>query len=318
MVLVPVVDVGLNVAVTPVGKPVALNATLPAKPPVRVIVAVLVPLAPRLTVRLAGLTDNAKSAGGGALIVRLIVAVRVRPPPVPVTVTVAGPVVAVLEAASVRLALAPVVETGLNAAVTPLGSPLAVNATLLANPPVRAMLTLLVPLAPLLNVRLVALGESVKFGVAGALTVRRIVVVRVSPPPVPVIVTLAGPVVAVLEAARVSMLLFPVVEAGLNAAVTPDGNPLAARATLLVKPPLRVIAIVLVPFAPRLIVRLEELDESEKLGVVLVPGNGPRRNGDRKPCLVVLMVVQSSLSMPPVSPEFGFHVQKVKFNPATP
>src|SRR6185369_7263467 len=97
--------------------------------------------------------------------------------------------------------------------------------------PVRAMVTLLVPLAPRLIVRLVGLDESVKFGVAGALTMRLIVVVRVSPPPVPVIVTVAGPVVAVLDAARVSVLLFPVVEAGLKAAVTPDGNPLAVRAT---------------------------------------------------------------------------------------
>jgi len=50
IVLVAVVDVGLNVAVTPLGKPLAVNATLPANPPVRVTVTVLVPLAPRLTV----------------------------------------------------------------------------------------------------------------------------------------------------------------------------------------------------------------------------------------------------------------------------
>ena len=75
IVLVPVVDVGLNVAVTPPGNPLAVNPTLPANPPVRVIVTVLVPLAPRLTVRLAGLVDKVKSTGGGALIVKLIVAV---------------------------------------------------------------------------------------------------------------------------------------------------------------------------------------------------------------------------------------------------
>ena len=316
--LVAVVEVGLNVAVTPLGRPVALNATLPVKPPVRAIVAVLEPVAPRLTVRLVGFSDNVKSAGGGALIVRLIVVVRVRPPPVPVTVTVAGPVVAVLDAASVKVTLVPVVDAGLNVAVTPLGNALAVNATLFVNPPVRAMLTVLIPLAPRLMVRLVGLRERVKSGVAGALTVRLIVVVRVSPPPVPVTVTVAGPVVAVLEAVRASVLLFPVVEVGLKAAVTPLGNPLAVRATLPVKPPLRVIAIVLLPLAPRLIVRLDGLGESEKLGVEPAPGNGPRRKGERKPCLVVLIVVQSSLSMPPVSPELGFQVQNVKFNPATP
>jgi len=63
-------------------------------------------------------------------------------------------------------------------------------------------------------------------------------------------VTVADPAVAAPDAVSVSALLVPVVEAGLKLAVTPLGNPLAASATLLVKPPLRVIVIVLAPLAP--------------------------------------------------------------------
>jgi hypothetical protein len=69
-------------------------------------------------------------------------------PLVPVIVTVALPVAAVLEAASVSTALVPFDDVGLKLAVTPLGSPLAENATLPVNPPVRAMLIVAVPLAP--------------------------------------------------------------------------------------------------------------------------------------------------------------------------
>ncbi len=92
-------------------------------------------------------------------------------------------------------------------------------------------------------------------------------VVRVRLPPVPVMVTVAGPSAAVLEAVKVRTLLVPDAEAGLKLAVTPVGNPLAPRATLLVKPPVRVTVIELVPLAPRLIVRLDGFAEREKSGV---------------------------------------------------
>ncbi len=78
-----------------------------------------------------------------------------------------------------------------------------------------------------------------------------IVVVRgVSVALVPVTVTVAGPRVAVLEAVKVSVLLLPVVEPGLKAAVTPAGKPLALNVTLPVKPPVRVMLIALVPVLP--------------------------------------------------------------------
>jgi len=84
------------------------------------------------------------------------------------------------------------------------------------------------------------------------------------------IVTLTVPVAAVLEAASVSALLPPVVEDGLNVAVTPLGSPVALKDTALVNPPLRVIVIVLAPLAPRLTVRLVGLADSVKFG--LPPG----------------------------------------------
>jgi hypothetical protein len=70
------------------------------------------------------------------------------------------------------------------------------------------------------------------------------VAVWVSEPDVPVTVTVAGPVVAELLVVRVSVLV-AVVLAGLNEAVTPVGNPVAARLTLPVKPPVGFTVIVL-------------------------------------------------------------------------
>ena len=66
---------------------------------------------------------------------------------------------------------------------------------------------------------------------------------------------------------RVRRLLPPVAGFGLKLAVTPAGNPLAVKETPAVKPPVRVIVIVLVPLAPRLIVKLAGFAESVKSGV---------------------------------------------------
>ena len=68
--LLPVVDAGWKAAVTPLGRPVALSVTLLVKL-VRTMPMVLVPLAPRFTVRLAGLAWSVKPAatrGGGDLV----------------------------------------------------------------------------------------------------------------------------------------------------------------------------------------------------------------------------------------------------------
>src|SRR5262249_29160195 len=121
-------------------------------------------------------------------------------PLVPVTVTVAAPSVAVADAVRVSVDELAVVEPGLNAAVTPVGGRLAVKATLPVKPPVRVIVTVLVPLAPRFTVSVAGLADSEKSGVAGAFTVSPMAAVRVRPPPVPVTVTVDRPVVAVLEA----------------------------------------------------------------------------------------------------------------------
>lgn len=61
--LVPDVEVvaGLKLAVTPDGKPLAVNETAPEKLLRRVIAIVEVPLVPCLTVRLLGLAERLKS-----------------------------------------------------------------------------------------------------------------------------------------------------------------------------------------------------------------------------------------------------------------
>ena len=112
------------------------------------------------------------------------------------------------------------------------------------------------------------MGEALtlKAGVAVELTVRARVVVAVRLPEVPVMVTVAAPVVAVALAVNVSTLV-PVVGFVPNAAVTPLGRPDAARVTLPVNPFRSVTLIVLVPLLPWVTVRLLGESESVKLGV---------------------------------------------------
>src|SRR5271168_4215239 len=106
-----------------------------------------------------------------------------------------------------------------------------------------------------------------------AFMVSAMVVVAVRVPEVPVIVTVAAPVAAVLLAVKVSTLL-PVVGLAPNAAVTPLGRPDAARVTLPLNPPRPVTVMVSVALLPW--VRLSVLVEgaSVKLGVVVPPPSG--------------------------------------------
>lgn len=155
-------------------------------------------------------------------------------PEVPVTVIVKAPVVAALLAVSVST-LELVDEVGLNAAVTPLGRPDAVNATLPVNPPMSVTAIVLVLLAPCLTESEDADELRLKPVVTLALTVRAIVVLAVVLPEVPLMVTVEVPEVAVLLAAKVTTLL-PVVGFVPKVAVTPLGKPEAAKVTLPVKP----------------------------------------------------------------------------------
>src|SRR6266478_1477138 len=142
-VLVLAVLLGLNDAVTPLGRPDADKLTLPLKPFCGVTVMVLAPLAPCVMLRLLGDAERVKLGGG-----------------VTVMVTVAVPIAAVLLAVSVNV-LVLVVVLGLNDAVTPLGRPDADKLTLPLKPPCGETVTMLVPLVPWTTLRLFGEAERV-------------------------------------------------------------------------------------------------------------------------------------------------------------
>jgi hypothetical protein len=187
----------------------------------------------------------------------LIVVLLVKLPDIPVTVTEAVPELAVLLAASVNV-LVLVVLAGLKVAVTPLGKPVADKPTLPLKPFTGLTVMVLVPFAPCAIVKLLGAAESVKLATGTGFTVREIVVVFVRLPDVPVIVTVAGPVAAVLLAASVKVLgLVLVALVGLNVAVTPLGRPVADtdKPTLPLKPFSGLTVIELEPLVPCTIVR---------------------------------------------------------------
>ena len=84
----PVMDVGLKVAVTPDGRPLADRVTAESKPPETVLVIVEVPELPLTTVSEVGDALRLKLALAGAVTVRATVVVCTRLPLVPVTVIV--------------------------------------------------------------------------------------------------------------------------------------------------------------------------------------------------------------------------------------
>ena len=90
-------------------------------------------------------------------------------------------------------------------------------------------------LPPCIIVKLLGEAEIAKFGAGTKFTVRETAVVFVKLPDVPVMVTVAVPVVAVLLAVSVSVLVLAVL-LGLNDAVTPLGSPDADKLTFPVKP----------------------------------------------------------------------------------
>ena len=96
----------------------------------------------------------------------------------------------------------------------------------------------------------------VKFGVAAALTVSAMVVLWVSAPEVPVMVTVAGPVVAVLEAVSVRVdVALPfaggVTGLGEKAAVTPLGRAEVLSVVAELNPFTLVTVMVLEALEPR-------------------------------------------------------------------
>jgi hypothetical protein len=158
--------------------------------------------------------------------------VEIRAPEVPVIITVALPGATVLLAVKVS-SLVPAVGFALHDAVTPLGRPAAVRATLPLNP--FCGITVMVDLSDPPGCRFTSLGasESVKPGV---LIVNARVVLVVNVPEAPVIVTLYCPGAAELLAVSVITLDPVEISAGEKDAVTPLGSPDAVRVTLPVNP----------------------------------------------------------------------------------
>ena len=157
-VLVEVVGLVLNDAVTPLGNPPALRVTSWSKPPAGTIVIVLVPLLPCATVKVLAEAVSVKFPN--AFTVSLSVVVTLRLPEVPVIVTVAFPFVAVALAVRVRV-LVEVAGFGLKEAVTPFGSPEAASVTSPENPLIGVMVIVLVPWLPCVMVKLLGLADSV-------------------------------------------------------------------------------------------------------------------------------------------------------------
>lgn len=145
LVLVVVALVGLNDAVTPVGRPDAARATAPVKPFCGVIEMVLVPLAPCTMLTLAG--DAAMVNAERPVTVSDRRAVLVKLPEVPVIVIVDVDEAAELLAVSVSVLLVLAVA-GLNDAVTPAGRPDAARFTAPLKPFCALIVIVLAPLAP--------------------------------------------------------------------------------------------------------------------------------------------------------------------------
>jgi len=141
-VLVEVVGLVLNDAVTPLGIPLALRVTSWWKPPAGTTVIVLVPLLSCATVKVLGETVSLKLPNPSTVSVSVVVALRL--PEVPVIVAVAFPFFAVALAVRVSV-LAEVAGSGLKEAVTPFGSPEAASVTLPEKPFAGVMVIVLVP-----------------------------------------------------------------------------------------------------------------------------------------------------------------------------
>jgi hypothetical protein len=223
------------------------------------------------------------------------------PDDVPVIVTGTDPVVAVPVAVNVSV-LVVVVELGLNDALTPLGRPEADKSTTPLKPFAGVRVIVAVPEFPCAMLTLPGDAERVKF--TGAVTVRVIVVVLVTLPDVPVIVTKAVPVVAELLADSVSVLAV-LAGFGPNDAVTPLGRPDADNVTPLLKPLYGVMLMVGVPGAPCAMLTLPGDAESVK------PGAVEPQDGNLKDARRVLQLNE------PVVSKYSFVYQKVQSSAAS-
>ena len=171
-VLVPVVDCGLKLAVTPAGNPLTLRATVPLNPPPGMTVTVLVAVPPWTT--LALVADSEKSEG--PVTVRAIVALCVRLPLVPtmeIFVVPAGVLVCALKLTT--MVPLPLTEDGLKFALTPGGKPVAETETEPVNPNSDATVSVAVGFDP--GVRVTAAGGAAVIEKSGRPTTVRLMLV---------------------------------------------------------------------------------------------------------------------------------------------
>lgn len=192
----------------------------------------------------------------GTVMVTVIVTAEVRLPEVPLMVKVEALAAAAVVAVSVSV-LADVVLTGLNDAVTPVGKPVALRATVALKPPCGATAMVVLPVPPWSTFTLETEEESLKD--AAAVTVKAMMAWADEVPTVPVTVSVDAPSAA--EAVTVTLRVVPV-----NAAVTPAGAPAMVRTGVPVKPFNGFSVIVLDPAPPAPTLRLAGAADNVKLG----------------------------------------------------
>jgi hypothetical protein len=220
--LLPVVGLVANAAVTPLGIPDAVRVTAPVNPPTSVTWIVSVPPAFRPIVNVEAEGVSVKLPVVAVVIVIGMVMDLLVVPEVTETVIVDVPSVAV--ALAVRV-MTNVVLVGLvTEAETPEGRPV-MDMVGVPVAPVTVMVHVTEP--PCCRVNPLPQDDEM---LKPAVTVSAMVVLEVSEPEVPVMVTVKVPMAAVALAVNVSTLALDV---GLvaKAAVTPEGRPVAASVT---------------------------------------------------------------------------------------
>jgi hypothetical protein len=115
-------------AVTPVGKPFTATAIVPLKSPIAVLLSVTCPLAPGISVIVAGVAVSVKSPLVGGVTAVTVSATEVfvlSVPDAPYTFTVLVPTAALAAAVSLKVVLAPIMTVAFAGdTVTPVGRPL--------------------------------------------------------------------------------------------------------------------------------------------------------------------------------------------------
>lgn len=283
-VITSVEEVGVEKeAVTPEGRPETAILGVPVAP---VTVMVQVPEPPAITVNPPPHETEIDNAG---VTVSAMAVDEVSEPEAPVMVMLLVAADAVLATVKV-ITLVEVAGLAPIAAVTPAGRPETARVTLPANGLTSVTVIVSVPLAPCTIDKADAEGFSVKLPAAAEVTVSAMVVDADSEPEAPVIVTVDVPTAAAELAAKATTL-DPVVGLVANAAVTPVGNPLAARVTLPANGLTSATEIVSVPLAPCAIDKVGAEGFSVKLPALVAPQVTPLIANDAGIALVTLFQV---------------------------